>query len=74
MYKKYVKSYIYVIFKFNETPGLCSLFFSWVNKAYVETASTRVDVKPPCNNPYIFKCSSDTTNSALQFPFPADTI
>lgn len=72
MYKKYIKSYIYVIFKFNETPGL--LFFSWVIKAYVETASIRVDVKPPCINPYIFKCSWDTTNSALQFPFPADTI
>lgn len=44
-----------------------------VRRAHVETASTSVEVIPPCRVPALFWCSSRTVISHRAHPSPADT-
>lgn len=51
------------------TPGAA---LSVCSNAAVDTTSTSVAVKPPCNVPPLFVCSSSTFNSHTTFPGVAE--
>lgn len=59
----------YVMFMSTLTPGTARSVYS---NAAVDTTSTRVAVKPPCNVPPLFVCSSSTFISQTTFPGVAE--